>query len=175
MFISLRCLVSDNRLCMFECIPKFPSVICHPCPMSPLSYICSPGSYVTRVLISPGAMSPRIKCPTYSMFPMLYVPSCHMFTHVLCSIVYDVPRVLCSLLSYVPLIICSTSHMFPVFYVIFQDAMCPVFNVPLIICSPVTYVPRDLCSPMFHRAPIFPCSLLPRVLISQGVVYPMYH
>ena len=136
MLVSLRCLVSENRLYMFKCIPKFTRVICHPCP-----------TYVTRVLISQGAISPRIKCSTDSMFPMLYVPSCPMFTHVLCSIVYYVPRVLCSLLSYVPrvlcntrvlisplsnvpLILCSTSHMFPMFYVIFQGAMCPVFNVP---------------------------------------------
>ena len=159
--------------------------------MSPLSYICSPGSYFTRVLISQGDTSPRIKCFTDSMFPMLYVPSCHMFTHILCSIVYDVPRVLCSLLSYVPRVICypglisqggmsplikcSTDSMFHESYV--PRVLCnfPGCHVPRIQCStdymfPVTYVPP--CS-MFPRAPMFPCSMLPRVLISQGVMSPV--
>ena len=185
MLISLRCLVSDHdRLYMFKCFPRVS--------MSPVSYVTLCPTYVTRVLISQGAMSPRIKCSTDSMCPMLYAQSCPMFTHVLCSIMYYVPRVLCPLLSYVPrvlcypgpnfpgcyappplsnvpLILCSTSHMFPMFYVIFQGDMRPVFNVPLIIYSPVTYVPRDLCSPMFPRVPMFMCSMLPRVLISQGV------
>ena len=160
MFISLRCLVSDNRLCMFKCIPKFPSVICHPCPMSPLSYICFPGSYVTRVLFSQGAMSPRIKCPTDSMFPMLYVPSCHMFAHVLCSIVYDVPRVLCSLLSYVPLILCSTSHIFPVFYAIFQDAMSPLIKCSTDYMFQESYVPRVLCIFPGCYVPVFNVPLI---------------
>ena len=127
---------------MFKCIPKFPRVICHPCPMSPLSYICSPGSYATRVLISQGAVSPRIKCSTDSMFPMLYVPSCHMFTRVLCSIVFYVPschmfpRVLCypGLISQgdmSPLIKCSTDSMFHESY------------VPRVLCNfPGCYVPR---------------------------------
>ena len=123
MLISLRCLVSDNRLYMFKCILKFPSVHMFP------RVLCYPGP---NFLMSPPPVSnvPHVICSIMS-----YVHPCSMFHRVICSPCSMFPLVICSPgpnfpgcyvpppPSNVPLILCPTCHMFPMFYVIAPFSM----------------------------------------------------
>ena len=146
--------------------------------MSPVSYvpfvlhmfprvIC-----ITRVLISQGAMSP------VSNVPLILCSPCYMFHYVICSIMWYVHpcsmfhRVRCSPCSMFPLVICATDfmfHEFPVFYVIFQDAMSPLIKCSTDYMFHESYVPRVLCNfPGCYVPPyqMFHWLYVPRVICS---------